>query len=100
MNYLDYKEIMEDEQLEESEAVTYYLERAIYWNKSVKSLIQNYPEEVVNRLKITFEEEKIKFILLALDIARFEKVSGVKIFEAGEEFIESVALEKIKHFNI
>lgn len=94
MNYRDYKAIMEDERLEESEAVRNYLERAIYWNNSIKSVTANYPEEIAIRLKKRFEEEKIKFIFLALDIARFEKDVGVKIFEEGESFIEKVAQDR------
>lgn len=95
MNYRDYKAIMEDEQLVESQAVRNYLERAIYWNSSIKSVTEHYPEDVAIRLKKRFEEEKIKFIFLALDIARFEKDVGVKIFEEGELFIEKVAQDRV-----
>ncbi len=96
MNYKDYREIMLDEGLEESEAVRDYLNRAIYWNNSIKSLKDNYDPDVIERLTKKFTEQKITFILLAIEIARFERDIGVKIFEEGESYIERVAEMRIE----
>jgi len=99
MNYNDYKEIMEYEKLEESESVRMSLERAMYWQRAIKSLT-SYDEVVRQRLTKEFEEEKIKFILSAIDMARFEKRIGCKCIEEGDKYIEWVAEERIKNMKL
>lgn len=89
MNYRDYIEIMRDEGLQESLSVKKYLESAIYWQKAIKSL-DKYSEDVKNTLKKEFEEIKIKSILSAIDIARFEKDLGFRIEEDYEELMEFI----------
>lgn len=83
---------MKDEQLEESEAVLSWLERAKYWQRAINNLA-NYDKDVQQRLTKVFEEYKVGFILHALDIARFEKSIEHKIYEQGELYIEKVANE-------
>lgn len=89
MNYRDYIEIMQDEGLQESLSVKKHLESAIYWQKAIKSL-DKYDDQTENNLKSQFEELKIKAILLALDIARFEKELGFRIEEDYDELMEFI----------
>lgn len=90
MNYRDYKEIMEAEQLQESEAVRYYLGRAAYWQKAIKRLEQ-YDNAAKQRLLPKFMNTKISFIWQAIDIARFEKEIGFKINEESDQYFEYLA---------
>lgn len=94
MNYLDYIAIMIDEGLEESEAVMGYLYRAMHWQTAIQNL-KLYEPTVEQRLAPIFMNYKIRFILEAIEIARFEKRIGAKIFEEGEQYIEKVTLERI-----
>lgn len=89
MNYRDYVEIMQDEELQESLSVKKYLESAIYWQKAIKNL-DKYDNQTKNNLKSKFEELKIQAILQALDIARFEKDLGFKIEEEYDELMEFI----------
>lgn len=89
MNYRDYIEIMKDEGLEESLSVKKHLKSAIHWQKAIKSL-DKYDNLTKDNLKNKFEELKIKAILLALDIARFEKDLGFRIEEDYDELMEFI----------
>lgn len=89
MNYRDYVEIMQDEELQESLSVKKYLESAAYWQKAIKSL-DKYDGQTKNNLKSKFEELKIGAILQALDIARFEKNLGYRMIEDYDELMEFI----------
>lgn len=89
---------MQDEGLEESEAVRDYLKSAIYWNQAIMSL-NLYPKNTQIRLTKLFTEYKIKKIWLAIDIARFEKQIGHKIFEEGDLYLNTIAEERMKEYN-
>lgn len=89
MNYRDYVEIMKSEGLYESLAVKSHLNSAIYWQKAIKNL-SKYDEQVKNNLIKKFEELKIKAILTAIDIARFEKDLGFRIEEDYEQLMQFI----------
>lgn len=89
MNYRDYVEIMKSEGLYESLSVKSYLKSAMYWQKAIKNL-SKYDEKVKNNLIKKFEELKIKAILTAIDIARFEKDLGFRIEEDYEQLMEFI----------
>lgn len=89
MNYRDYVEIMKSEGLYESLAVKSHLSSAIYWQKAIKNL-SKYDEQVKNNLIKKFEELKIKAILTAIDIARFEKDLGFRIEEDYEQLMQFI----------
>ena len=80
MNYHDYVEIMESEGLYESISVKKYLKSAVYWQKAIKSL-SKYDVETRKNLTKKFEELKIREIIAAIEIARFEKDLGFRIEE-------------------
>lgn len=89
MNYRDYVEIMKSEGLYESLAVKSHLNSAMYWKKAIKNL-SKYDVETKNNLVKKFEELKIKAILAAIDIARFEKDLGFRIEEDYENLMEFI----------
>ncbi|MFW3538221.1 hypothetical protein [Vagococcus fluvialis] len=89
MNYRDYVEIMKSEGLYESLSVKSYLKSAMYWQKAIKNL-SKYDVETKNNLVKKFEELKIKAILAAIDIARFEKDLGFRIEEDYDKLMEFI----------
>lgn len=89
MNYRDYVEIMKSEGLYESLSVKSYLKSAMYWQKAIKNL-SKYDEQAKNNLIKKFEELKIKAILTAIDIARFEKDLGFRIEEDYEQLMQFI----------
>lgn len=95
MNYRDYLEIMEFEKLEESNSTRFYTEKAKHWHKATLSL-KKYDELTREKLKKKFQELKVENIIMAIDIARFEKEIGCKIDEDYEKAIESIALKRMK----
>lgn len=91
MNYHDYVEIMKDEELEESDTVHYYLNRAKYWQRAINNLKKkDMPQEQFERTTKKFTEYKIYFILMAIDFARLEKKIGFKINEQYYDALESL----------
>ena len=99
MNYRDYKAIMQDEQLSESQAVQDYLKKAIYWNEAIKNL-DMYSAGTKERLTPIFTEYKIKNILDAIEIARFEKRIGARIIEEGNEYVEKTVKELVSNIKL
>ncbi len=89
MNHRDYVEIMRSEVLYESLSVKSYLKSVVYWQKAIKNL-SKYDVETKNNLVKKFEELKIKAILAAIDIARFEKDLGFRIEEDYDQLMEFI----------
>lgn len=69
MNYKDYLEIMKAEELEETEEVKVMLRRAMHWNAAAKRASVLYNDRIAKQL----DEERVKAILDALDVARYQK---------------------------
>lgn len=92
MNYKEFMEIMQVEELEESELVRYYLREAGKHQKYIKTLKKhNSPSKVIQ----IQEDEKIKCLWQALFIAIDEKKQGWRYVEDGEK-VKPMLLQQLE----
>ena len=82
MDYNDYKAIMEDEELEESQLVKLFLSKASACQKYINSLKQHNAPQTAIDVQIRAKEE---WIWTAIFTAQDEKKQGWKYVEDGEK---------------
>ena len=96
MSYMDYnqfKAIMAENGYQKSKAVDVYLNKAMHYNKLIKSIKANIKDkEPVVRLKMEkfvkkYDDARIEAVWDAINVAKLEKYQGWKFIEDGEEFI-------------
>ena len=96
MSYMDYnqfKAIMAENGYQKSKAVDVYLNKAMHYNKLIKSIKANIKDkEPVVKLKMEkfikmYNDKRIKAVWDAINVAKLEKYQGWKFIEDGEEFI-------------
>lgn len=96
MSYMDYnqfKAIMAENGYQKSKAVDVYLNKAMYYNKLIKSIKANIKDkEPVVKLKMEkfvkkYDDARIEAVWGAINVAKLEKYQGWKFIEDGEEFI-------------
>lgn len=96
MSYMDYnqfKAIMAENGYQKSKAVDVYLNKAMHYNKLIKSIKANIKDkEPVVKLKMEkfikkYDDVRIEAVWDAINVAKLEKYQGWKFIEDGEEFI-------------
>lgn len=96
MSYMDYnqfKAIMAENGYQKSKAVDVYLNKAMHYNKLIKSIKANIKnKEPVVKLKIEkfvkkYNEARIEAVWDAINVAKLEKYQGWRFIEDGDEFI-------------
>ncbi|MDM8262650.1 hypothetical protein [Ligilactobacillus salivarius] len=96
MSYMDYnqfKAIMAENGYQKSKAVDVYLNKAMYYNKLIKSIKANTKDkEPVVKLKMEkfikkYDDARIEAVWDAINVAKLEKYQGWKFIEDGDEFI-------------
>lgn len=96
MSYMDYnqfKAIMAENGYQKSKAVDVYLNKAMYYNKLIKSIKANIKDkEQVVKLKMEkfikkYDDARVEAVWDAINVAKLEKYQGWKFIEDGDEFI-------------
>lgn len=96
MSYMDYnqfKAIMAENGYQKSKAVDVYLDKAMHYNKLIKSIKANIKDkEPVVKLKMEkfvkkYDDARVEAVWDAINVAKLEKYQGWKFIEDGEEFI-------------
>lgn len=96
MSYMDYnqfKAIMAENGYQKSKAVDVYLNKAMHYNKLIKSIKANIKDkEPVVKLKMEkfikkYDDARVEAVWDAINVAKLEKYQGWKFIEDGEEFI-------------
>lgn len=96
MSYMDYnqfKAIMAENSYQKSKAVDVYLDKAMHYNKLIKSIKANIKDkEPIVKLKMEkfvkkYDDARIEAVWDAINVAKLEKYQGWKFIEDGEEFI-------------
>lgn len=96
MSYMDYnqfKAIMAENGYQKSKAVDVYLNKAMHYNKLIKSIKANIKDkEPVVKLKMEkfvkkYDDARIEAVWDAINVAKLEKYQGWRFVEDGEEFI-------------
>ena len=96
MSYMDYnqfKAIMSENGYQKSKAVDVYLNKAMHYNKLIKSIKANIKDkEPVVKLKMekfikNYDDARVEAVWDAINVAKLEKYQGWKFIEDGEEFI-------------
>lgn len=96
MSYMDYnqfKAIMAENGYQKSKAVDVYLNKAMHYNKLIKSIKANIKDkEPVVKLKMEkfikmYNDKRIEAVWDAINVAKLEKYQGWRFIEDGDEFI-------------
>ena len=96
MSYMDYnqfKAIMTENGYQKSKAVDVYLDKAMHYNKLIKSIKANIKDkEPVVKLKMEkfikkYDDARIEAVWDAINVAKLEKYQGWRFIEDGDEFI-------------
>ena len=93
MDYNQFKAIMSENGYQKSKAVDVYLDKAMHYNKLIKSIKANIKDkEPVVKLKMEkfvkkYDDARIEAVWDAINVAKLEKYQGWKFIEDGEEFI-------------
>lgn len=96
MSYMDYnqfKAIMAENGYQKSKAVDVYLNKAMHYNKLIKSIKANIKDkEPVVKLKMEkfikkYDDARIEAVWDAINVAKLEKYQGWRFIEDGDEFI-------------
>lgn len=96
MSYMDYNEfkaIMAENGYQKSKAVDVYLNKAMHYNKLIKSIKANTKDkEPVVKLKMEkfikkYDDARIEAVWDAINVAKLEKYQGWRFIEDGDEFI-------------
>ena len=96
MSYMDYnqfKAIMAENGYQKSKAVDVYLNKAMHYNKLIKSIKANIKDkEQVVKLKMEkfikkYNDARVEAVWDAINVAKLEKCQGWRFIEDGDEFI-------------
>lgn len=96
MSYMDYnqfKAIMAENGYQKSKAVDVYLNKAMHYNKLIKSIKANIKDkQPIVKVKMEkfikmYNDKRIEAVWNAINVAKLEKYQGWKFIEDGEEFI-------------
>ena len=96
MSYMDYNEfkaIMAENGYQKSKAVDVYLNKAMHYNKLIKSIKANIKDkQPIVKVKMEkfiqkYDDARIEAVWDAINVAKLEKCQGWKFIEDGEEFI-------------
>ena len=93
MDYNQFKAIMAENGYQKSKAVDVYLNKAMHYNKLIKSIKANIKDkEPVVKLKMEkfikkYDDARVEAVWDAINVAKLEKYQGWKFIEDGEEFI-------------
>lgn len=96
MSYMDYnqfKAIMSENGYQKSKAVDVYLNKAMHYNKLIKSIKANIKDkEPVVKLKMEkfikkYDDARVEAVWDAINVAKLEKYQGWRFIEDGDEFI-------------
>ena len=93
MDYNQFKAIMAENGYQKSKAVDVYLNKAMHYNKLIKSIKANIKDkEPVVKLKMEkfikkYDDARIEAVWDAINVAKLEKYQGWKFIEDGDEFI-------------
>lgn len=96
MSYMDYnqfKAIMAENGYQKSKAVDVYLNKAMHYNKLIKSIKANIKDkEPVVKLKMekfikNYDDARVEEVWNAINVAKLEKYQGWRFIEDGDEFI-------------
>ena len=96
MSYMDYNEfkaIMAENGYQKSKAVDVYLNKAMHYNKLIKSIKANIKDkQPIVKVKMEkfikmYNDKRIEAVWDAINVAKLEKYQGWKFIEDGEEFI-------------
>lgn len=96
MSYMDYnqfKAIMAENGYQKSKAVDVYLNKAMHYNKLIKSIKANTQDkEQVVKLKMEkfikkYDDARVEAVWDAINVAKLEKYQGWRFIEDGDEFI-------------
>lgn len=96
MSYMDYnqfKAIMSENGYQKSKAVDVYLNKAMHYNKLIKSIKENIKDkEPVVRLKMEkfikkYDDARVEAVWDAINVAKLEKYQDWRFIEDGDEFI-------------
>ena len=93
MDYNQFKAIMAENGYQKSKAVDVYLNKAMHYNKLIKSIKANIKDkEPVVKLKMEkfvkkYDDARIEAVWDAINVAKLEKCQGWRFIEDGDEFI-------------
>lgn len=93
MDYNEFKAIMAENGYQKSKAVDVYLNKAMHYNKLIKSIKANIKDkQPIVKVKMEkfikmYNDKRIEAVWDAINVAKLEKYQGWKFIEDGEEFI-------------
>ena len=96
MSYMDYNQfqtVMGENGYQKSKAVDVYLNKAIHYNRMIKSIKANIEDkEPVVKAKMEkfiklYDGKRIEAVWNAIKVAELEKLQGWKFIEDGEGFV-------------
>lgn len=96
MSYMDYnqfKAIMAENGYQKSKAVDVYLNKAMHYNKLIKSIKANIKDkQPIVKVKMEkfikmYNDKRVEAVWDAINVAKLEKYQGWKFIEDGDEFI-------------
>lgn len=96
MSYMDYNQfqtIMTENGYQKSKAVDVYLNKAMHYNKMIKSIKTNVKDKgPVAKAKMKkfiklYDSKRIEAVWGAIKVAELEKLQGWKFIEDGEGFV-------------
>lgn len=93
MDYNQFKAIMAENGYQKSKAVDVYLNKAMHYNKLIKSIKANIKDkQPIVKVKMEkfikmYNDKRIEAVWDAINVAKLEKYQGWKFIEDGEEFI-------------
>lgn len=96
MSYMDYnqfKAIMAENGYQKSKAVDVYLNKAMHYNKLIKSIKANIKDkQPIVKVKMEkfikmYNDKRVEAVWDAINVAKLEKYQGWRFIEDGDEFI-------------
>lgn len=96
MSYMDYNQfqnLMAENGYQKSKAVDVYLNKAMHYNKMIKSIKTNVKDkDPVVKAKMEkfiklYDDKRIEAVWGAIKVAELEKLQGWKFIEDGEGFV-------------
>lgn len=93
MDYNQFKAIMAENGYQKSKAVDVYLDKAMHYNKLIKSIKANIKDkQPIVKVKMEkfikmYNDKRIEAVWDAINVAKLEKYQGWKFIEDGDEFI-------------